>query len=143
MCATCYEQWLLDNNPEYKAKAIAKRAEWATRNRARCYKAAAKWRAKPANKRAIAENRRKAVYGISSEEYGEMRDAQNGRCAICGTAGDLCVDHCHNTGVVRGLLCSSCNSGIGLLGDSADTLQHALDYLQRSQSHAARQSRKG
>ena len=52
--------------------------------------------------------------------------------AICGKTGlirDLCVDHCHQTGIVRGLLCSTCNRGLGYFKDSADLCYSAGDYL--------------
>jgi hypothetical protein len=69
-------------------------------------------------------------YGISQEEYLARFDAQGGRCPICSTATDeLQVDHCHATGVVRGLLCSSCNRAIGLLGDDLAALERAVAYL--------------
>lgn len=73
-------------------------------------------------------------YGITLEQYDEMFEDQDGKCAICLKTVDsmnLCVDHCHKTGVVRGLLCHNCNRGIGLLQDSADTLRVAADYLER------------
>ena len=69
----------------------------------------------------------------------EMLEKQGGVCAICGgsepkDAGTghrrrFAVDHCHETGRVRGLLCVNCNSGIGKLKDSPDLLRRALDYL--------------
>tara|TARA_R110000868_G_scaffold77432_3_gene221696 strand:+ start:43 stop:510 length:468 start_codon:yes stop_codon:yes gene_type:complete len=73
-------------------------------------------------------------YGISSEKYGEMLAAQDGKCAVC--RGDVSwgrrnfsVDHDHDTGKVRGLLCSYCNTAIGHLKDSLPNLQRAMDYL--------------
>ena len=73
----------------------------------------------------------KRLYGIGLEEYNDMLNAQDGGCFICGKQEDtLCVDHDHDTGEVRGLLCHSCNRGIGLLGDSSDTLIRAAEYLQ-------------
>jgi hypothetical protein len=62
---------------------------------------------------------------------------QNGKCAICSihksnTKYDtLCVDHCHQTGKVRQLLCTRCNSGIGHLQDSVTLLRRAVDYLSK------------
>lgn len=81
-------------------------------------------------------------YGITPGEYDRMYDEQDGLCAIClsqrsrlGTGasrGDvLCVDHDHESGRVRGLLCQRCNRAIGLLGDDHDVLLSAIDYLQR------------
>lgn len=75
-------------------------------------------------------------YGITSAEYDEMFEAQDGVCAICGqeeqvkTRG-LSVDHCHTTGKVRGLLCSYCNMGLGLFKDDTESLINAVKYLAR------------
>src|SRR5687768_14695899 len=60
-------------------------------------------------------------YGISVDQYKQMEREQGFSCGCCRTVlgeGELYVDHCHDTGVVRGLLCQKCNSGIGLLGDT-------------------------
>ena len=72
-------------------------------------------------------------YGISMEKYNEMFEAQGGRCAICDKhqselKRSLCVDHCHETGAIRGLLCIKCNAGIGQL-NSGDLLDKAKRYL--------------
>ncbi len=64
-------------------------------------------------------------YGLAPEEYQELMSRG---CEICGGAAEA-VDHDHITGVVRGALCLSCNSGIGMLGDSPALLEKALDYL--------------
>src|ERR1043166_3001276 len=77
-------------------------------------------------------------YGIELDEYAAMFDAQAGLCAIChqpetrrcrGRLTELAVDHCHSTGVVRGLLCRRCNSGIGYFRDDPDTLRRVVAYL--------------
>lgn len=77
----------------------------------------------------------KSRYGLSLEEYEAMYSAQNKCCAICskelplgGTKG-LYVDHSHTTGVVRGLLCSGCNSAIGKLKEDRDIFERAMKYL--------------
>lgn len=80
------------------------------------------------------------VYGISVDKYEEMFTEQVGLCKICETEGfvmdatrhkmKLVVDHCHKTGVVRGLLCHNCNRGLGLLQDSTKALQNAISYLE-------------
>jgi hypothetical protein len=63
-----------------------------------------------------------------------MLEQQNGVCAICHgnctTWKALSVDHDHRTGKVRGLLCQTCNTGIGALDDSPDLLRRALEYLE-------------
>lgn len=74
-------------------------------------------------------------YGITLEEYDRLYEKQSGVCAICHLPQSstrnsrLCVDHDHQTGEVRGLLCSDCNRGIGLLKDDYRILNNAADYL--------------
>lgn len=85
----------------------------------------------------------KAKYGITVEEYDAALKLQDGKCACCrsiikrGRFERLAVDHCHTTGLARGLLCCNCNLGIGLLGDNLKGLKQALDYLENSDDHAA------
>lgn len=73
-------------------------------------------------------------YGATLEQYDTLLQAQGGSCAVCkglsSKGSKLAVDHCHSTGAVRGLLCDNCNRAIGLLGDSADVLRRAADYLE-------------
>lgn len=78
-------------------------------------------------------------FELSAEQYRAMLETQNHLCAICnqpekglsknGRIKALAVDHNHETGQVRGLLCANCNKGIGNLGDSPDTLISAAAYL--------------
>lgn len=58
-----------------------------------------------------------------------MLDAFEHSCAICGESEYICVDHCHDTGKVRGVLCRKHNAAIGALGDSSDQVEKALNYL--------------
>ena len=75
-----------------------------------------------------------SLYGISHEEYDEMLERQGGVCAICknkpGEGKLLCVDHCHVTGMVRGLLCHKCNSVLAFGNDDPDIMRAAIAYLQ-------------
>jgi hypothetical protein len=73
---------------------------------------------------------RQRTYGISPEQYEEMLKRQGGVCAICGRGRKLCVDHDHDTGHIRGLLCKPCNSSIGQLGDDVEGLKKAISYLE-------------
>lgn len=68
-------------------------------------------------------------YGISLSEYNARKSAQQGVCAICGSAEKLYVDHDHATSEVRGLLCHKCNAAIGLMGEDPDVLRKAIEYL--------------
>ena len=71
------------------------------------------------------------AYGIDLSAYESMCGVQKGRCAVCGIRPKkrLCVDHCHRTKKVRGLLCRQCNAGIGLLKDDPKILSKAVKYL--------------
>jgi hypothetical protein len=87
------------------------------------------------------ERMRRSNYGLPAGEYRRMHDAQGGRCAICGreetsvhwsgTVRRLFVDHHHETGQVRDLLCMPCNMGIGQFRDDPDLLAKAIEYLNR------------
>lgn len=76
-------------------------------------------------------------FGITLDDYNKMLEEQNGGCAICGAKENidskfsLHVDHSHKTGVVRGILCSSCNLGLGKFKDDPDLLIKASEYLRR------------
>lgn len=74
-------------------------------------------------------------FGITVEDYNEMFEKQEGKCAICGKHQTelkkaLAIDHSHKTGKVRGLLCGNCNIGIGNLQDDPYVITRALEYLQ-------------
>lgn len=110
----------------------------------------AAWRAKNAErlreyerkrpKRSAEERRRMQLwrlYKILPEDYDRLFAEQSGRCAICGTDDPgsgrelMNVDHDHETGEVRGLLCMGCNIAIGHMGDDIERLKSAIAYLER------------
>ena len=69
-------------------------------------------------------------YNMSVEEYVERVNEQGGACAICRKVSPtLCVDHDHETGENRGLLCHKCNVGLGHFNDNIELLSHAVIYL--------------
>lgn len=75
-------------------------------------------------------------YGITLDGYDALLSEQEGRCAVCNVKQTdktyhFHVDHCHNTGVVRGLLCSPCNVFLGVIKDDIDALKRAINYLER------------
>lgn len=83
-------------------------------------------------------SRFKRKYGITTEDRNAMYRAQGGRCAICGVgivlgsqkADKACIDHDHQTGVVRSLLCNTCNVGLGSFKDDVALLARAIVYLE-------------
>lgn len=69
------------------------------------------------------------MYGISAEEYVEVMSKNNGLCEICSERPSVHLDHCHETGNIRGALCIQCNTGLGLFGDNVEKLLSAQRYL--------------
>tara|TARA_B100001939_G_scaffold348219_1_gene374306 strand:- start:8628 stop:8954 length:327 start_codon:yes stop_codon:yes gene_type:complete len=79
---------------------------------------------------ATKEGNLKHRYGITLVDYNDMRSKQNYQCKICCIeTSDLVVDHCHNSGDVRGLLCANCNAGLGFFQDSPERMEKAAQYL--------------
>lgn len=73
-------------------------------------------------------------HGLTREQWHEMLVAQAGRCGICAEPfrpewQAIHVDHCHETGRLRGLLCAGCNKALGRFGDSLDGVMRVVDYL--------------
>jgi hypothetical protein len=79
------------------------------------------------------------LFGITADDYRQILDLQGGVCAICKRDCDsgrrLAIDHDHDTGQVRGLLCTKCNMAIGALRESAEALRRAADYLEWHKSN--------
>jgi len=81
-------------------------------------------------------------YGLTREDYDKMLDDQGGTCAICNKKNEaktmnkelrkLSVDHDHDTGEIRGLLCMNCNFGVGNFKDSIEILKKVIKYLEKS-----------
>lgn len=117
--------------------SFSKTKRWRIRNPEKMKTAVANWVANNPEQRRITTRRchLKREYGITNEQYDAMFEDQQGRCAICGTDKPtgkwkcFAVDHNHETGAVRALLCNECNRGIGLLKDSAELLRKAAEYL--------------
>ena len=85
-------------------------------------------------------------YGISEEIYEQERIKQDYKCLLCGAAeqdqhhGRLYVDHCHETGKYRGLLCNQCNLGLGGFRDNVNVLQKAIEYVNEANLRHRKQS---
>lgn len=95
-------------------------------------KAYNKWAEKNPRTRYAGQLRRK--FNLTLEQYDAIAESQDGACAICKgppTRPFLCVDHDHDTNAIRGLLCNSCNSALGLFKDSPEILQAAITYLKQ------------
>lgn len=82
----------------------------------------------------LKKSRLKRMYGITIEDYDCIFNKQQGKCACCGILNEnltkeLSVDHCHETGKIRGLLCHNCNTALGLIKDNVDVLKQMLIYI--------------
>ncbi len=124
-------------------KLNASTREWKLKNRAQYLKYGrvyARWY-RTNNHRKFVSAKLKAVYGITLEDYETLHKKQKGRCAICNKPNPynrrwrrptrLAIDHHHGTRQIRGLLCHTCNNGLGCFKDDVRLLELALEYLKR------------
>ena len=116
-----------------KVKRLAQIKEWTNKNPNYHKEYGKKWHSDPKHKPNKKNSQLKSLYGITLEQYNQMFVNQNGVCCICkqGTndGSHLRVDHNHITGKVRGLLCSTCNTAIGMMKDDASLFLEAIKYL--------------
>lgn len=88
--------------------------------------------------------RLQTLYGITADQYDQIYDEHEGKCAICKSIetgrGDewFCVDHDHTTGNVRGLLCNNCNRALGLFKDNEQILKSAETYVRTHRANGPR-----
>lgn len=121
-----------------KPKRIEKRTsaywkDWRAKNRLKVRATWKRWEAK--NKDYVKDKKLQWRYGITLSEFLAMHEKQGNVCKIClGIRGvrKLVVDHQHETGKVRGLLCENCNRGIGLFDDNIEILKSAIKYLEET-----------
>ena len=117
---------------EQKAKAAERKRRWAEKNREKRAQYKRTHYAANRDKYLAIERDRsyRKLYGITTADYDEMFRSQGGKCAICLTTQSIkagktqafAVDHCHTTGVVRGLLCLACNHLLGRYERHADAI---------------------
>ncbi len=136
------------HRPECKACTSARRKRWYANNRDREIKRVTAWQRenadrysarqreyREAGRRDYRAEHLRQTFGLAQSDYDAMLEAQAGGCAICreppSENRSLHIDHDHETGVVRGLLCFRCNVGVGQFADSPDRLALAALYLER------------
>lgn len=110
---------------------------WEAKNKEKRLEYKRKWKSENPEKLKIVQRRTqlKNKYGITLEQYDEILIAQGGHCFFCDRTpaqeryGVLAVDHCHETGRIRGLLCMTHNRAIGVFGDNEEGLLKALNYV--------------
>lgn len=123
----------LKSNKKYGKKSQCKKCTQAYRTA--LYFSNEEFRQKTIKYASVRNRERK--YNISEINYNNLLKNQNNCCAICNITLDKSkfgligqVDHCHNTGKIRGILCSQCNTGIGNLKHDTDIIKSAIKYLE-------------
>jgi hypothetical protein len=126
----CYHHYRLlriSQEPDFMEKEAAKAARQRENN--------------PEAYRKIRQRDLLKHYDLTPEAHDAMLEGSYGQCGICEqrpeprvrkdgvVVNSLCIDHCHKTGLVRGLLCHKCNSAIGYMNDDVALLQAAVEYL--------------
>jgi hypothetical protein len=118
-----------------------RRARWRSANPERAREQAKQWAAgnPESRQRTKARYNRSTLYGLADSVGLELRDRP---CDICGRAQGSSekahhIDHCHETGAVRGILCSQCNTALGKFQDSPELLARAIHYLTRGADYRA------
>lgn len=138
----------------YSEKGQAKRKRWVEANREKVRAAQARYRVGRGKVVHLAWRKRNpeklknwalgSKYGMSLSDFKALLKAQSNKCAACGHKFGTekrdwpNVDHCHETGEVRGLLCNGCNVGIAALGDDIEGVRNALAYLIKWQAMKVR-----
>ena len=137
-CRDCYREIARARYARDPAKSIAAVKRWQQENAERLNDYRRTRRQLPEVKRQQRDGYYRRTYGISADEVDEMLDAQNGGCAICGEKpprlASMHVDHDHAHGHLRGLLCSTCNQGLGQFRDDPAVLLRAIVYLRQRRS---------
>jgi hypothetical protein len=135
-CKACN---LADKRRRYAAdpaKYIGMVKRWQQANAERYNAYQRDLRARPEQKRKIRDAYYRRTFGISADDFDALLAKQGGRCAICGRAPEreasLHLDHHHDTGVIRGILCIGCNQGIGQFQDDPELLERAAAYLRQA-----------
>ena len=148
ICKSCSETKPFDNfsrcsRQGYQSKCKSCKSAYYKENKKEIAKKRREYYLKekdtPEYKARIRDTHLKYTYGISLNCYTDMLTEQGGSCKIClstetkNSSTDMfAVDHCHDTGQVRGLLCDKCNRGLGFLEDNIGTLKNAIKYLEDS-----------
>ena len=140
LCKECQNEWAREYNKTEQAQLT--REEWNKKNQDKIEAYRDFYKNDPVQKAKRKKYHRKKRlmenFGITVEEYDNMLASQGGKCAICGTdkpysngrIKNFLVDHCHETGQIRGLLCHNCNVGLGNFKDDSRILFKALTYLE-------------
>lgn len=122
------KEWRAKNREKMRQKS----KDYYDANKEKVSQTSAAWA--KANTNRVKSNNLKRTYGIDLVEFNTMLERQHYSCAICAATldggRDTHVDHCHESGRVRGLLCGKCNMALGLFQERSQLLERAAAYLQ-------------
>lgn len=145
-CRACLDKSVIDNKRRAKIHLDAglcycgrERDSWQLACKD-CRTSYTKYRKKVRTPHKTKEMSLKYKYGLTLDDFNVMAEQQGNVCQICGNLrgrDSLCVDHDHDTGAVRGLLCVNCNSGLGHFEDKIDWLESAINYLKKSREEVS------
>ena len=133
MTLTSKQEYMKVYNREHYLKNKDNKKEYILKNKDKIKEYGKQWYYK--NKDRAKATKLKRTYNLTLDQYNKMLSDQNGCCKICPT--ELTkphVDHCHKTDKVRGLLCSNCNTGLGLLKEDTRILNKMIKYIKENKS---------
>lgn len=137
------DEWQQRQSDSQRASGVQKRRDRIAQLRSECATCGASftpttWKQLFCTRECRSLAARVRRHGLTPQQYRELLASQDGQCALCGggrrgwaRGADLHIDHCHNTGRVRGLLCGDCNTALGRFGDDPVRLRRAAEYLER------------
>lgn len=135
LCLNCYQKWLKMTNPEYAKNQLRRCKEWQAKNKERCREIYKKHYLKQ-NSEYNHVKKLMNNYWMTPDDYDKLVADQNGVCAICLKPPKkgirLHVDHDHETGIIRGLLCFRCNFGMTYFSEDQNHLKRASQYLKQA-----------
>lgn len=143
LCHACYRRWWLGQDQDRRTRASATTTKWAKSDAGVAYRKTA-WASRTEDQvRSSKDGQLRRKYGLTLSHVEQMLAAQDHACQHCSRpvslfakdkASSASVDHCHDTGRVRGILCHPCNTSLGQLGDTVEALERALAYLKGTQT---------
>ena len=147
LCRSCYDRHLKKTNPEFAERQRKNCEAWHAKNREYQREKSREYNKQPSKRERDRIARRMQIlgkFGLTIEDELRILASQNEGCGICGgpprNGGSFDIDHDHSTDEFRGFLCGRCNKGLGLLGDTEESIERALAYLRLAKIRPRRQA---
>lgn len=134
-CKACTREYRRNWYRRNREREIARVHAWQQANADRVNARSAEYRKKPGRARAMRDLYYRRTFGLSADDVDDLIARQQDRCAICGRRpqrlASLHLDHDHTNGKIRGVLCSTCNQGLGQFKEDPALLDAAAAYLRQ------------